>query len=186
MLILHDFRAIVVITALAIHLGELRSATTSDSRQSHVNRFNICLMVLSGLRDIYWVAEQYVVFFEESNTGIMVGQNETKHARDVEISSSHRQKKYLPMTDNTTSFIRTGPAPSSPVTPNRSLGDSRTVDADWPVTCRGGAEISIPREMTPWQGLDFTTDMQTTNFGFDEWLLQFQINRSDFESVLSV
>ncbi|EGU88517.1 hypothetical protein FOXB_00964 [Fusarium oxysporum f. sp. conglutinans Fo5176] len=57
---------ICLLTALAFHFSELRAADLLESHNVHLNRFDICLMALRGLRDSYWAPERYVAAFENA------------------------------------------------------------------------------------------------------------------------
>lgn len=53
-----------VIPPLMAHLLELRASPTSELRQANTNRFELCMMFLRQLREVYWHASFYCEFFE--------------------------------------------------------------------------------------------------------------------------
>lgn len=53
-----------MLPVLIIHLLEMRASSSADSRKLHLNRYNLCMMFLQELGDIYWHASFYHEFFE--------------------------------------------------------------------------------------------------------------------------
>jgi hypothetical protein len=53
-----------VIPPLIVHLLELRASLTPELRQANSNRFELCMIFLRQLREVYWHAGFYCEFFE--------------------------------------------------------------------------------------------------------------------------
>ncbi|KFY98686.1 hypothetical protein V500_01572 [Pseudogymnoascus sp. VKM F-4518 (FW-2643)] len=53
-----------VLPPLIVHLLELRASPTPELKQANSNRFDLCMMFLRQLRDVYWHASFYYEFFE--------------------------------------------------------------------------------------------------------------------------
>lgn len=53
-----------VIPPLIVHLLELRASLTPELKHANSNRFELCMMFLRQLREVYWHASFYCEFFE--------------------------------------------------------------------------------------------------------------------------
>jgi hypothetical protein len=53
-----------VLPPIIVHLLELRISPTPELKQGHSNRFDLCMIFLRQLREVYWHASFYCEFFE--------------------------------------------------------------------------------------------------------------------------
>ncbi|KAF4227491.1 hypothetical protein CNMCM6805_002871 [Aspergillus fumigatiaffinis] len=174
-------KAIAILPTLAVHFNELKSAKTQDSRRVHMNRFNMCLMVLYGLRDMYWIPDRYIPSFEVAIDRVLAVGRTSLYTRHAEGSGLGLEPEalHLQTANPTSSHLETSLAPSAIVVAERAWSESGKSKA------RDEDRTPFSTTLLPRPDFELGSGLEEEQWGFDEWLRQFQVDDIDPDSLYS-